>query len=107
MTEYDDGFRAGLIWSHAIAAHMLTCAGAQKSDIVSSTPEYKIGYVEGIINVLAALDAKREEIEDAEQTNSHDRHHLPSQQTQSQSHDQRSDEVTVSGEPAREPPREP
>lgn len=91
---YVDGCEDSLVWAHAITAHMLDCPEARKSDIVSQTPEYKIGYVEALVNVMTAIDRRLTEIKNK----SHDHHHLQSE-TESQSHDQQSDATATTVEP--------
>lgn len=86
MSERDDGFLEGLHYAHALTAHMLDCPGAKKTDIVSQTPEYKIGYVEALVNAMGAIEVA---MKNPANTHSHDHHHLQSQ-TESQSHDQQS-----------------
>lgn len=85
---YHDGRQAGLHLAHMLVAHMLDCPGAKKTDIVSETPEYKIGYVEALVNAMTAIEAKITE-DPNDPAHSHDHHHLQSE-TESQSHDQQS-----------------
>jgi hypothetical protein len=87
---YSDGLSDALVWSHAIAAHMLDCPEAKKTDIVSQTPEYKIGFVEALLNVMNAIDRRITEIK------SHDHDHNPHRQDHH--HEQQPSEQTT-GEP--------
>jgi hypothetical protein len=89
----------GLVFAKMIAAHMIECPGVKKTDIVSLTPEYKLGWIEALANVMDALDIKVKEIElrTLNQTQN--------QQTQSQeqvSHEQSNPE-NQSAAPAAEP----
>jgi hypothetical protein len=97
---YTDGASDSLVWSHSITAHMLDCPEARKSDIVSQTPEYKIGYVEALVNTMTAIDRRLTDIKQKSEAMSHDHSHHS--HGQDHNHEQQSSEATAD-EPSSEP----